>query len=65
MRIALSLSALAVAAISVTGAAVADPVFNRIASFQVIGNMPAGMDPSKTISSAEIIAASEDGMTLV
>ncbi|MDA0662255.1 MAG: esterase-like activity of phytase family protein [Proteobacteria bacterium] len=65
MRIALSLSAIAVAVISVTGAAVADPAFNRIASFQVIGNMPADKDPTKTISSAEIIAASEDGMTLV
>ncbi|MEL6962613.1 MAG: esterase-like activity of phytase family protein [Pseudomonadota bacterium] len=43
---------------------VADPVFNRIASFPVPLNLPADMDQA-TETSAEIIAATEDGMTLV
>jgi DNA-binding beta-propeller fold protein YncE len=38
--------------------------FNRIASFPVVSNMAAGED-AKRVSSAEIIAASGDGMTLV
>ena len=38
--------------------------FNRVASFPTIANMPDGEDTSRT-SSAEIITASEDGMTLV
>ncbi len=37
--------------------------FNRIASFPVTANLPAGADPA-TPTSAEIIAASGDGMTL-
>ncbi|MCA9840208.1 MAG: esterase-like activity of phytase family protein [Trueperaceae bacterium] len=39
-------------------------VFNRIASFPVNTNLPADMDPA-TETSSEIIAVSEDGMTLV
>ncbi|MGL4404645.1 MAG: esterase-like activity of phytase family protein, partial [Notoacmeibacter sp.] len=46
-----------------SGAAVAEPVFNRISAFAVPANMPSGTD-AKTESSAEIIAATEDGMML-
>ncbi len=46
-----------------TSPAFAESVFNRIASFPVPANMPAGAD-IKTESSAEIIAATEDGMML-
>ena len=49
---------------SAATAAGAEPVFNRIASFAVSSNIPADKDV-KTVSSAEIIAASEDGNTLV
>lgn len=42
----------------------AEPVFNRIAAFPVARNLPADMDQASETSS-EIIAASEDGMTLV
>jgi alkaline phosphatase len=41
----------------------AEPVFNRIAAFPVASNTPAEVDV-KSASSAEIIAATEDGMTL-
>ena len=44
--------------------ATAEPVFNRIASFWVPSNLPSDMDQA-TETSAEIIAATEDGMTLV
>lgn len=47
-----------------SGTALAEPVFNRIASFPVNTNLPADMD-QKTATSAEIIYASKDGMTLV
>ncbi|MEM5475556.1 esterase-like activity of phytase family protein [Pacificibacter sp. AS14] len=46
------------------GAAHADMTFNRIASFETIGNMAAGEDLSRE-TSAEIIGASEDGMTVI
>lgn len=49
---------------STAGAAMAEPVFNRIASFAVANNIPADKD-KKSVSSAEIIAATEDGNTLV
>jgi len=39
-------------------------VFNRIATFNVVDNLPADADPEKA-TVAEIIAATEDGMTLV
>lgn len=42
----------------------AEPVFNRIASFATPLNMAEGEDRART-SSAEIVSASEDGMTLV
>nr|WP_237072502.1 esterase-like activity of phytase family protein [Pseudaestuariivita rosea] len=46
------------------GTAVADMNFNRIASFETVNNMTDGADRSQE-SSAEIIAATENGMTLV
>lgn len=46
------------------GAAVAEMNFNRIASIETWTNMAAGEDTMRT-SSAEIIGASEDGMTLI
>ena len=45
------------------GAASAEPMFNRIATFSVPLNLPAGRDP-KTKSVAEIIAANEAGTLL-
>lgn len=54
----------AVLAASVASAASAEPVFNRIASFAVADNLPEGKDKA-TPTSAEIVAASEDGNTLV
>ncbi|UHS61099.1 esterase-like activity of phytase family protein [Agrobacterium vaccinii] len=44
--------------------AAAEQVFNRVASFPVALNLPADKD-QKTITSAEIVTASEDGNTLV
>ena len=55
---------LAALAASTALPAFAEPVFNRIATFPVNTNIPADAD-QKTVSSAEIIAASEDGMMLV
>jgi len=46
------------------GAASADMNFNRIASFPTVANMAEGEDTSRE-TSAEIIAATADGMTLV
>jgi DNA-binding beta-propeller fold protein YncE len=51
-------------AASVTMPAHAEIMFNRIATFAVADNLPADADRTKPTSS-EIIAASEDGMTLV
>ncbi|MCX7303455.1 MAG: esterase-like activity of phytase family protein [Hyphomicrobiales bacterium] len=51
-------------AASVSLPAQADMMFNRIASFAVADNLPADIDKA-TPTSSEIIAASEDGMTLV
>ncbi|MBL4645766.1 MAG: esterase-like activity of phytase family protein [Rhizobiales bacterium] len=60
-----SLGVLSALALSLTSsAAYSDQVFSRIASFPVNTNLPASTD-QKTETSAEIIAASEDGMTLV
>jgi hypothetical protein len=47
---------------SVALPAAAEQVFNRIASFPVAGNLPTG---EKKETSAEIVTASEDGMTLI
>ncbi|PWV97510.1 phytase-like protein with esterase activity [Hoeflea marina] len=49
---------------SVAVPAHAEQVFNRIASFPVATNLPADKDAA-SVTSAEIITASEDGMTLV
>lgn len=51
-------------AASVAMPAHAEMMFNRIATFAVADNLPADADRTKPTSS-EIIAASEDGMTLV
>ena len=60
VRVMCLTSALALAA----GAAAAEMNFNRIASFETVQNMAEGEDKARE-SSAEIIAASDDGMTLV
>jgi hypothetical protein len=52
------------AALAAQSAAAQERHFNRIAAFPVASNLPEGADPS-TVSSAEIVAASGDGMTLV
>ncbi len=44
--------------------ALAEPTFNRVAAFATPANMAEGEDQARE-SSAEIISASEDGMTLV
>lgn len=56
----------AVAALLASTAAFAqaEQVFNRVASFPVATNTPSDID-SKSVTSAEIIAATEDGNTLV
>ncbi|MGJ8528171.1 esterase-like activity of phytase family protein [Maritalea sp.] len=65
MKSAHILGAIAFSAVSFTAlSAAAAPHFNRIASFPVASNIPADMD-AKSESSSEIIAATEDGMTLV
>nr|WP_222857398.1 esterase-like activity of phytase family protein [Rhizobium herbae] len=51
-------------AASTASTASAEPVFNRIASFAVADNLPADAD-KKSVTSAEIITASEDGNLLV
>lgn len=51
-------------AMALCGAAVAEPVFNRIASFPVTMTLPEGAD-MKAPTSAEIVTATPDGMTLV
>jgi len=58
------LGALSAALLASTVVASAEPVFNRIASFPVNTNLPVDMDPA-TETSAEIISATADGMTLV
>ncbi len=47
-----------------SSAALAEPVFNRIASFPVNTNLPVDTDQN-TETSAEIIAATDDGMMLI
>lgn len=56
----------AISALAICAAlpATAEPVFNRIASFPVARNLPQGADPA-TETSAEIMAVTPDGMTLV
>ncbi|MBZ8132599.1 esterase-like activity of phytase family protein [Afifella sp. IM 167] len=65
MRLFLSSSVIALAAAcSLPAAAQSTEMFNRIATFPVLANLPADRDAKKA-TVAEIIAASEDGMTLV
>ncbi|MEF2072825.1 esterase-like activity of phytase family protein [Consotaella aegiceratis] len=64
MASARTLSAITLLLASTTLAAQAEPVFNRVASFPVAENIPADMD-NKSPSSAEIVAASADGNTLI
>lgn len=56
----------AISALAITAAmpAMAAPLFNRIASFPVAQNLPEGADPLSE-TSAEIMAVSQDGMTLI
>lgn len=58
------LTAISVIAICAALPAAAEPVFNRIASFPVARNLPKGADPA-TETSAEIMAVTEDGNTLI
>ena len=57
-----SFAALLLAGTSLSGHAA--EVFNRIATFHVVDNLPAGADP-KTSTVAEIITSTADGNTLV
>ena len=57
-----SLAAFLLAGTSLSGHAA--EVFNRIATFHVVDNLPAGADPAKS-TVAEIITATADGNTLV
>lgn len=59
-----NLAGFAAVLLASTSVAGAQQHFNRVASLPVVANMAAGEDQSRT-SSAEIISASEDGMTLV
>mgnify|MGYP000866691943 FL=1 len=52
------------AALTAAAPAVGAPFFDRIAAFPVARNLPEGADPA-TVTAAEIVAASGDGMTLV
>ncbi len=60
----LTLGLWTILAASVAMPALAEPVFNRIASFPVATNLPKDADQSKKTSS-EIITASEDGKILI
>ncbi len=62
----LSRKTVLVAALLTTAAfpAAAEPVFNRIATFPVASNLPEGKEKLST-TSAEIITATDDGMTLI
>ncbi len=64
MTFRISTAAILAALMASTAAvAQAEPVFNRISSFPVANNTPADVDV-KSATSAEIIAATEDGNTL-
>jgi hypothetical protein len=59
-----SVSVLALVAATSAAAQAPERNFNRLASFPVALNLPDGADPA-TVTSAEIVAASGDGITLV
>jgi len=58
-----SLAVLGLAATTAANAQTAS-AFNRIATFDVVSNLPAGADPKKS-TAAEIITVTEDGQTLI
>lgn len=60
----ITLTLLTALSASAAFSAAAEPIFNRIASFPVVDNLPANADKSKPTSS-EIITVTEDGNTLV
>ena len=62
MRKSLVLAALAT--LLAGGTALAEPTFNRIATFQVPLNLPADRDAKKKKTVAEIISANEAGTLL-
>ncbi|ESR22599.1 esterase-like activity of phytase family protein [Lutibaculum baratangense] len=65
MRLTITSSVLAIAAVwGLPAAAQSSDMFNRIATFPVAENLPADRDQA-TETVAEIISATEDGMTLV
>lgn len=64
MRKLAGLGVFAAAVLGSTALAQSAEMFNRVASFPVLANLPEGAD-AKQGTSAEIIAASEDGNTLV
>jgi len=64
MNKALLIAGTSLVAMALSTSAMAEPVFNRIASFPVAQTLPEGADP-KTPTSAEIITATADGMTLI
>ncbi len=51
-------------AVATTSAEAPDAAFNRISTFNVVANLPAGADPAKS-TAAEIITFTEDGRTLI
>ena len=63
-RLALLAALMGSSAVALALPAAAEPAFNRIATFEVIDNLPAGADKDKA-TVAEIIKATEDGRTLV
>jgi hypothetical protein len=63
-KILLGVSALALCAGAAQAQTQTTMAFNRIASFPVTANLPAGTDPGSE-TSAEIVAATADGLTLV
>ena len=58
------IAAFAAVLIGSTALASAEPMFNRVATFDVVDNLPAGADAGKK-TVAEIVTATADGMTLV
>ena len=64
MRIAVLSTTTVVALVSTLPANAAGPYFERVATLPVYATLPEGTDP-KTQTSAEIITATPDGMTLI
>lgn len=59
-----SLAVLGLAVSTAANAQTAPSAFNRIATFNVVSNLPEGVDPKKS-TAAEIIAVTEDGRTVI